>query len=105
MLVGTIGVSTEKLVEKGAELSDVIAQIKRQFAETERVINASVSYWNGKVADTIRQEYSTISAEVQEVLNKLEEYPKDLQTMAGVYDTHNAAVLQATEQLPGDVLL
>jgi len=105
MLVGTINVSTEKLIEKSSELAEVVGQIKRQFTDAEQVINASTSYWNGKVADTVRQEYSEISAEVQETLNKLEEYPKDLQVMAGVYDTHNKAALQASEQLPGDVLI
>lgn len=105
MLIGTISVSTEKLIEKSVELAEVIVQIRRQFTETEQVVNASASYWNGKVADTVRKEYSTISAEVQEMLNKLEEYPKDLQVMAGIYDTYNTSAVQAVEQLPGDVLL
>lgn len=99
-----IGVTPEKLNEKGEDLKKLVSKMKAEIAEMENVIVATEGYWKGKAGKSLRMQYSEVNTEFLEVLNRFEEYPGELQKMAGIYILHDDKALQEAEALPGDVL-
>ena len=84
-LVGRIRVSTEKLYEKSDELKRITDELSREFSEVNNLVNATQQYWIGKAGDSLRKKYADMNTEVLDILTQLNEYPVDLQKMAGVY--------------------
>lgn len=104
ILTGKISVTPERLNEKGIELQHIIKSLTLQLDELANVVNSSESYWVGTAGNAVRDEYMKLNGEVQEVLKRLGEHPRDLQKMAGIYKRHDMEALQKTEVLPGSIL-
>lgn len=103
-LIGTISVTPELLIEKGTELQGVVKTLVTQFEEVKNIVNSSGSYWIGEGGDKLRKQYTETHTEVAEVLARWEEYPIELQKMAGVYTDRDRIAIEKAQELPGDVL-
>ena len=104
-LIGTISVTPEVLIEKGTELQNVVKSLETQFEEVKNIVNSSRSYWVGEGGDELRKQYVDMYAEVLDVLKRWEEYPIELQRMAGVYRERDSVAIERAQGLPGDVLV
>jgi len=83
----TLKVSTEALKSKASEVEKLVGNMKTSFSELEETIARTSHYWIGEAGDAHRKQYQDQKDDVDDMLKRLGEHPKDLLTMAGIYET------------------
>lgn len=99
-----IKVRPEVLVEKSQEASAAIHKMESCFDELERIINRTGYYWLGEAGDMHRRLYQEQKEDVDEMMRRLREHPRDLLTIAQNYAQTEQAVEEIAKQLSGDVI-
>ncbi len=98
-------VKPEILKEKASSIENSIRDIENDLGEIGRVILGTKSYWEGEASEQHQKYYSAIKEDVPTVLKRLKEHPKDLLTMANLYDESEKANQQLANSLPGNIIV
>lgn len=99
-----IKVNPEVLVQKSGEVSADIKKLSTCFDDLERIVNRTSYYWIGEAGDMHRKLYQEQKENVDEMMRRLEEHPRDLLDIAQKYvDVENVAGTIANE-LSGNVI-
>lgn len=107
--MGAIGevhvkVSTEVLNAKADSVSKSITIMENCFRELKEVIDRTAYYWIGEAGDQHRRMYIEQQQNIDEMVKRLREHPRDLQTISQTYVTTERAVQEMADVLPGDVI-
>jgi WXG100 family type VII secretion target len=97
-------VSPEVLKQKAGEVSDEITNLTAGWRELSRTVRSSRTYWQGDASNLHWHAFQENKNEVEAILKRLRDHPKNLQIMAGVYDQAEREADQLSSGLPGDVI-
>ncbi len=100
-----IKVKTEVLTAKASSLQGRTAEMRAQFDSLEAIVNRTSNYWIGEAGDKERNEYQSKKDRIEELFKRLNEYPKDLFQMAGVYEQAESASTNISEGLSSEVII
>ncbi|MCD7887505.1 MAG: hypothetical protein LUG44_07805 [Clostridiales bacterium] len=81
-----------------------LTAMQEQFETLRTVMSGTASYWTGEAAEAHRNAYTSQLDSIDAMLTRYEAYVTDLEIMAGVYETVEAAVQSAAESLPAVTL-
>ncbi len=99
-----IKVSTEVLNEKAQAVSKSISDMANCFERLEMIVNRTSYYWIGEAGDLHRKMYRDQKENVEEMIKRLKEHPRDLTAIAQNYQAVDAKVTQMANVLSGDVI-
>ena len=94
-LEGQVIVTTEQMRNQSAEVKTLLNEMKNRFGRLEETIKGTSAYWSGEAGGINL---------VEEMLARYLEHVTDLEKMAGVYETAEAAAEQAGDALPMSTL-
>lgn len=98
-------VTPEELANQANEVEKRVGNMKQRFDNLKRLVEKSKGYWIGDAGDMHRQNYVNQEANIDQVLRRLGEHPKDLRAIAQTYTTAELIIEEAIiQELPGDVL-
>ncbi len=103
-LEGRIVVTPEVLESKAREVREYIRVTESTFQDIENKVARTTAYWNGEAADHHRKLFNDEKAEIENILKRLKEHPKDLEIMAGVYKEAEAEVTKTNERIPNNLI-
>lgn len=97
-------VKPEELERKADDLSEKIRSTEHDFEKLMNIVENTQHYWIGDAGDLNRQLFRNEKSEIEEILNRLKEYPDDLKKIAGIYrDTENK-VNEENSQVPTQLI-
>lgn len=99
-----IKVNPEVLAQKSGEVSEDIKKLSACFDELERIVNRTNYYWIGEAGDMHRRLYQEQKGNVDEMMRRLREHPRDLLDIARKYIDVEGIVGTIADELSGDVI-
>jgi WXG100 family type VII secretion target len=100
----TLRVTPAKLKEKADEISKDIREMTTAFEQLADRISRTSHYWIGEAGDTCRSQYAEHRKEIDQMLKRLGEHPRDLLEMAQIYEAVEKRVTEISNALPEDVI-
>lgn len=97
-------VAPEELKKKSGEIQKEIADIEKDFAKIDEYVTGTKKYWEGDASDRHIKGYTEMKDDFKTIIKRLKEHPKDLETMAGVYEETESTIKTIASALPTDVL-
>lgn len=97
-------VSPEVLKSQASEITKEINTIERQWSNLKSTVQRSKSYWEGDASQTHQKFITQINNDVEKVLRRLKEHPKDLLQMAKLYNEAEEKAKQLAGKLPEDII-
>lgn len=102
---GTVFVVTpEELNAKAEEVHYCVEKMKTHFAQLKEIVDKSAGYWIGEGGDIHRKIYNEYIEEINNVLKRFAEHPRDLNKISSVYKQAEQAAQDIPNELPGNVL-
>jgi WXG100 family type VII secretion target len=101
----TLRVTPEILRNKSSEISGLISEIRHHFDTIESVSQKTGGYWIGEAGDQDRREYSQLKDDIEKLERRLEEHPKDLLVMAGLYSEAESEAEAVNNQLESEMII
>lgn len=92
-------VTPEVLQQKSGEFTDIIKDIKAHLDRVESISAKTKGYWQGDAGTRDRESYASYKDDIQFIIRRLEEHPKDLLTMAGIYKEAERSVVSTNAKL------
>ena len=68
-------------------------------------ITSSRSYWEGDASEAHQKFYDSFKEDIETIVRRLKEHPRDLLEMAGIYVETEESAVQAAESLVQDVIV
>jgi WXG100 family type VII secretion target len=102
--LGQLKVSTETMKQQADEVDRLVASISGRFDEIKKYVEATKGHWVGSGGDAHRELYQAQVEEVDQIIRRLKEHPKDLREMAGIYESTEKSNVSAVQSLPTDVI-
>jgi uncharacterized protein YukE len=99
-----VKVDTQTLVDKALETSRSISRMEECFERLELIVNRTSYYWIGEAGEKHRKIYTDNKAEIDTILKRLKEHPRDLLEMEQVYSKAEKDVHQVSRGLPGNII-
>ncbi len=99
-----IKVSTDVLNAKAQTVSKSISNMANCFEEMERIVNRTGYYWIGEAGEMHRKLYQEQKNNIEEMLKRLREHPKDLMVISQNYQVADAQAVEIASILTGDVI-
>ena len=104
MIEGRLVVDTSVMVSQAAEVRSLCNAVKADFQSMRELMNKTKNYWTGEAADLHRKLYDNQREDIDLIIRRIMEHPTDLEQMAGVYDEGERNNINASQNLPGDIL-
>lgn len=100
-----VRVETGKLKQAALEIEEKLNQLQAAFAGMDEVMERTQGYWLGEAGDTHRKVFWEQQPKREETIKRLQVHIRDLQKMAGIYDTAEQEAVNTAESLPEDVII
>lgn len=100
-----ISVSTEVLQAKAESAQQTVEGMTRQFEELYAHIEAMGKYWLGTRSQAAMKQCTEDRKNVEEMMRRLCEYPRDLLEIAGVYQEAETETTAWSEPLSSEVIV
>lgn len=97
-------VTTEELESKAGDASNKIKAMKQAFVDMQAAVDNMIQYWQGEASDLYHRAYADKEDQIQEMIQRLEEHPRDLLQMAGVYKETEQQNEEISAPLVDDVI-
>ena len=97
-------VEPKQMETKASEITELIAEVKKAFQEIESSIDGTKGYWKGQASDKHYKMFWENKDEIEEVIKRLEEHPRDLLEMAGIYEEAERANVELAQTLQADII-
>lgn len=101
----TLKVSTSVLKAKSQEILKQIKEIEKNWKLLYDCVDKSQNYWVGEASNQHRRSIADDKQDMEQVIKKLKEHPKDMLTMAGVYIETEKQATKIANALPKDVIV
>jgi uncharacterized protein YukE len=99
-----IKVDTQTLINKASETSRSISRMEECFERLELIVNRTSYYWIGEAGDKHRKIYTDNKAEIDIILKRLKEHPRDLLEIEQVYSKAEKDVYKVSKELPANII-
>lgn len=99
-----IKVNTAVLHEKAQSVIKSIKNMEDSFEQLERIINRTLYYWIGEAGELHRSAYKKQKPEIEEIIRRLKEHPRDLMIIAQTYESAETMIRSISSELPGDII-
>lgn len=100
----TLKVTPEQLVSKADLVITDVTAIKQAMATIKEKMDATKSYWIGEAGEMHRQLYYDQQENIDDMMKRLDEHPRDLKTIAGNYTTVENSVSDLANSLRDNVI-
>ena len=97
-------VTPEMLEAKSGEVERKVQIVREKFAQMNDMMNRTTEYWIGEGGDKHRETYKKFESDIDEIIKRLAEHPRDLLTMAGIYRKAETTNVSTTSALASDVI-
>lgn len=97
-------VTPDVLVQKSQDVTTKINKVRVLFEELQKLVEDTQAYWIGEGGDKHRSNYTKYYDDVETILKRLSEHPKDLLEMAGLYVEVEQGNVEIAQALPSDVI-
>lgn len=97
-------VAPDELKDKAGEITRQIQAMEKNWNGLREIVNGSQAYWEGNAGDQHRKLVRDNEDDVQTLLKRLKEHPRDLLEMAGIYIRTEEKAVQTAATLPGDII-
>ncbi|MDE6434730.1 MAG: WXG100 family type VII secretion target [Lachnospiraceae bacterium] len=97
-------VTPDQLKKKSGEIKKEIKAIENDFTKVDEYVTGTKKYWEGEASDVHIKGYNKMKDDFKTIIKRLKEHPKDLETMAGVYEDTENSIKTAISGLPTDVI-
>lgn len=97
-------VDTGILKSKAADAQSKTGELESCIDRISELIAHTSGYWIGDAGDLYRRIYQNELPQMEEALRRLQEHPKDLLVMAGVYEEAEKAAQEMVNPLPIDII-
>lgn len=98
-------VEPQVLYEQASNMGGILSKMKSQLDTIDQLFDATGNNWTGEAAELYRNQYKEKKAVVEEILLRLEEHPRDLMEISGIYSSTEKANEDASSPLPSDVIV
>ena len=98
-------VEPQILYEQASNMSGILSKMKSQLEAIDQLFDATRNNWTGDAADLYRNQYKEKKAVAEEIILRLEEHPKDLMEISGIYSSTEKANEDVSGPLPSDVIV
>jgi WXG100 family type VII secretion target len=98
-------VAPDVLKGKAQEITQQVNSLSNDWKAMCNVILKSKSYWEGEASDYHRKTFDENKSDVEQILRRLKEHPKDLQVMAGIYTQAEADAAKLASSLPDEIIV
>lgn len=98
-------VTPEELKTKSSEIATGLNSMKSLLDEVSALAAGSSTYWISEGGDYVRSKIAAVDVTKEKALNRLNEHPTDLNSIAGLYEVTETENDNLVMELPGDVLL
>lgn len=95
----------EELKRKADEFSTLIKSMRSRFDRIGDVSSKTRGYWRGEAGDKCRVGYASYKDDINFLINRMEEHPRDLLKMAGIYEKADDAVESMAKRLKTDQIV
>lgn len=100
----TFKVTPEVLNSKANEVSSLIKKVRMEFDNLNTSINRTKVYWIGEAGDAHRKAYEDQKSNIDEIIRRLEEHPRDLVSIAQTYTDTELKIEEYISSLPSDLI-
>ena len=100
----SLKVTPEELKAVSSQVEPLIAKMENDFRTISDLMNNTAGYWLGDAGDLYRKTYKQKEDHIYEMIARLREHPRDLLTMAGVYEQSERTNVAKAEPLPSEVI-
>jgi len=100
----TVKVETAVLRETAGEVSSLIRTLQNDFDELQGCVRHTDRCWAGAAGDQYRREFDAEKTVTAELLAALRQYPKNLLSMAGIYEQTERVNAEKNGALPSNIL-
>lgn len=90
---------------KAQEVEQMISSMRWNFINIQTAVDSTKPFWIGEAGDLHRRLYEEQKESISEIFNRLDEHPRDLMIMAGVYDEAEKKNLEEAVSMRGDVIV
>lgn len=97
-------VTPDQLKKKSGEIQKEIVAIENDFTKIDGYITGTKKYWEGEASGVHIKGYNKMKDDLNTIIKRLKEHPKDLEVMAGVYEETENTIKTIASALPTDVL-
>ncbi len=98
-------VEPQVLFEQASNMNGILTKMKSQLDTIEQIFKSTENNWTGEAADLYRSQYEEKKAIAEEIILRLQEHPKDLIEISGVYSSTEKANEDLSDSLPADVIV
>lgn len=98
-------VAPDVMKSKAQEITGQIDNISKSWQELCNLISKSKGYWEGEASDYHRKTFDDNKTDAEELLKRLKEHPKELLTMAGIYEQAETEAQELASSLPEDIIV
>ena len=98
----TIRVRPEILIAKAGELKREVSGMEGDFNQIRELVR---NYWLGDAGEAHRHAFELDYEEIEKILRRLNEHPRDLESIALTYMGVEQEVKEVAGSLPGDVII
>lgn len=96
-------VDTNVMKDQSNLVRNDVKNIERHWKSIGKLINGTKNYWAGEASDAHFKLYKEIEADVDKIIQRLNENPVKLQMEAGVYEAAEQAATAEGNALPNDI--
>ncbi len=97
-------VTPDQLKSKSQEIQKEISAIEADFQKIDDYVTGTKKYWEGEASNTHIKSYNKMKDDFKTIVKRLKEHPKDLEQMAGVYESAESTIQSIATALPTDIL-
>ena len=100
----TLKVSTSVMTAKAKEILQETNTIEKRWKQMVKLIENSKTYWEGTAGIRHRNSIKDDKEDMETIVKRLKEHPKELLNMAGVYVKAEEKAEEMALALPKDVI-
>lgn len=97
-------VTPEVLKQQAAEVTARIHATTRLFEDLRQILRNTRGYWIGEAGNLYRQSYEDKQGDLDILFRRLEEHPKDLLRIAGIYEEGERDIMETIATLGGNAI-
>ncbi len=98
-------VSPDVLKSKAQEVQTKTGNFEKSWKQLVQVVHNTKGYWVGEASNAHQRQLKDCEDDVEKIIRRLKEHPKDLLAMAGIYEEAEKEAMDIANALPDDVII
>ena len=90
---------------KAVEVEGDIKELEKDFNSIQDIVARTSGYWTGMAAESARKMFGDLKDDTATVIKRFKDHPRNLLTMAGIYQAAETTNTELGNELPSDVIV